>query len=182
MEDLASVVLTKLRVDDGPSPFCLLYRYRCINTITNVMCVRAVRKHGATAYEVALCNDGWCFKDGGEGNEWDPDSGPMRPHSRWQIALFENEKVAAAFAMAFVNLQPRSHRDGDTVMFTYTRKDVAHLFQWKPDGTCDSLGPAFTNGDLYLEGAKTLGKHTISCAADLQAAMLTLMPLSARLY
>ena len=179
MEDLASVVLSKLQVDDGPSPFCLLYRHAYMNRFTQAMCVRAVREHGAIAYEVGLCNGYWRFGLDVNGDEGS-DSG--RPHARWQIALFGNLEAAAAFAMAFINLQPRSRRDDDPVMFTYTRKDVEHLFQWKLDGTSDSLGAAFDNDGLSLEGAKQLGKHTISCAADLQTAMLTLMPLSARLY
>jgi len=177
MEDLASVVLTKLQVDDGPSPFCLMYRYAFMNRFTQAMCVRAVRENGAIAYEVALCNGYWRFEQDAEVDEYTGKS-----QSRWQVALFGNLEAAAAFAMAFINLQSRGRRDEDPVMFTYTRKDVAHLFQWKPDGTRDSLGEAFDNDTLSLEGAKQLGQHTIRCAADLQTAMLTLMPLSARLY
>lgn len=176
-DDLARAIVDQLKVDDGPSPFCLLYRYESMNRITKAMCVRAVRENGAIAYEVAVCSGYWRFDDPPGDHE-----DPSRPHARWQVALFGNLEAAAAFAMAFINLQPRSNLDDDPAMFTYTRKDVAHLFQWKLDGTSDSLGAAFDNGALELEGVKTLGKHTVNCAADLRTAMLTLMPLSARLY
>ena len=177
MDDLASAVIEQLKIEDGPSPFCLMYRYAYMNRITHAMCVRAVREKGAIAYEVALCNGSWRFARDAEVCEY-----TGKHQSRWQVALFGNLEAAAAFAMAFMNLQPRGRRDEDPVLLTYTRKDVAHLFQWKPDGTRDSLGEAFDNDGLSLEGAKQLGQHTISCAADLQTAMLTLMPLSARLY
>lgn len=176
-DDLARAIVDQLKVDDGPSPFCLMYRYETMNRITKAMCVRAVRENGAIAYEVALCNTYWRFGDPPGDHE-----DPSRPHATWMVALFGNLEAAAAFAMAFINLQPRGRRDDDPVMFTYTRKDVAHLFQWKPDGTFDSLGAAFDNDELSLQGVKQLGQHTISCTADLQTAMLTLMPLSARGY
>ena len=180
MEDLASVVLTKLKVEDGPSPFCLLYRYACMGRFSRVMCIRAVRNNGIPAYEVALCNAYWRF---GKTEEEDAAAAAasQRPKPRWQIALFENEKVAATFAIAFLELQPRNHRDGDPDMITYASKDVAHLFEYEEDGTA-CLGVRFDNGDLSLYGANQLGQYTITCAADLQTAMLTLMPLSSRIH
>ena len=178
MDDLASAIIGHLKVEDGPSPFCLMYRYAVMNRITQVMCVRAAREKGAIAYEVALCNGCWRFTRNAEVCEY-----TGKPQSRWQVAVFGNLEAAAAFAMAFINLQPRGRRNEDPVLLTYTREDVEHLFQWKPDGTRDSLGTAFDNDDLSLGGTNdALGQYTISCAADLQTAMLTLMPLSARLY
>jgi len=180
MEDLASVVLTKLQIEDGPSPFCLLYRYACMGRFSRVMCIRAVRNNGVPAYEVALCNAYWRFGTAEE--EEAAAAAPLqRPKARWQIALFENEKVAATFAIAFLELQPRNHRDGDPDLITYASKDVAHLFEYEEDGTA-FLGARFDNGDLSLYGGNQLGQHTIACAADLQAAMLTLMPLSSRIH
>lgn len=175
MEDLASVIVDKLKVEDGPSPFGLLWRYACMGRFSRVMCIRAVRVNGVPAYEVALCNSYWRF------GEREPDeTGP--PKHRWQVAMFENEKVAASFAVAFLDLQPRSHRDGYPEMVTYATKDLEHLFERDDDKGAAFLGVRIDNGDLSLYGANQLGQYTITCAADLQSAMLTLMPIAVRIH
>ena len=174
MEDLAGIVMDKLKVEDGPSPFTLLYRYACMGRFSRVMSIRAVRVNGVTAYEVALCNGYWRF---GAREE----DGTERPKPRWQIAMFDDEKVAATYAVAFLELQPRSHRDCDPEMVTYATKDVEHLFDWDEDGVA-FLGARLDNGDLSLYCKNQIGQYTVTCAADLQMAMLTLMPMTARIH
>ena len=175
MEDLASVVMDKLQVEDGPSPFSLLWRYACMGRYSRLMSIRAVRVNSVTAYEVALCNSYWRF-----GNR--VEDGPGPPKHRWQIATFENEKAAATFAVGFLDLQPRSHRDAEPEMITYATKDLEHLFEWDDDKGVAFLGARLDNSDLSLYGANQLGQHTISCVTDLHAAMLTLMPMTVRIH
>jgi hypothetical protein len=174
MEDLASVVMDKLKLEDGPSPFSLLWRYASMGRFSRIMSIRAVRVNGVPAYEVALCNSYWRFGDR------DPDA-TRPPKHRWQIAMFENEKVAATFAVAFLNLQPRGLNDADPEMITYASKDLEHLFEWDDKGVA-WLGARLDNADLSLYCANQLGQHAISCASDLQRAMLTLMPIKARIH
>lgn len=174
MEDLAGIVMDKLKVSDGPSPFSLLWRYACMGRFSRIMSIRSVRINGVSAYEVALCNSYWRF-----GNR-EPDP-TVPPKHRWQIAMFENEKVAATFAVGFLDLQPRNQHDADPEMITYATKDLEHLFEWG-DGGVAFLGARLDNADLSLYCANQLGQHTIRCTADLQMAMLTLMPLTARLH
>ena len=172
MEDLASVVLNKLQVSDGPGPLMMLYRYASMGRHTRLMAIRAMRVNGATGYEVSICNAYWHFAGQAEGQ-------PPRP--RWQVLLFGDEKVAATFAVAFLDLQPRSHRDGYPEVITYASKDLEHLFEWNDDGVA-YLNARLDNGDLSLYSANQLGQYGITCVADLQTAMLTLMPLTARIH
>jgi hypothetical protein len=172
MEDLASVVLNKLQVSDGPGPLMLLYRYASMGRHTRMMAIRAMRVNGATGYEVSICNVYWHFAGQAEGQ-------PPRP--RWQVLLFGDERVAATFAVSFIDLQPRSNRDGCPDMITYAAKDLEHLFEWSDDGVA-YLNARLDNGDLSLYSANQFGQYGITCVADLQTAMLTLMPLTARIH
>ena len=83
--------------------------------------------------------------------------------------------------MSFLDLQPCSHRDGYPEVITYASKDLEHLFEWSDDGVA-YLNARLDNGDLSLYSANQLGQYGITCVADLQTAMLTPMPLTARIH
>ena len=88
MEDLASVVMDQLKLEDGPMPFVLVYtRYGSLGD--RYLAINAERVNGTLVYKVNVASGEW--------NNKDEHGAPI-----WSTVTYADEKATAAFATAYL--------------------------------------------------------------------------------
>lgn len=87
MEDLASVVLDKLKLEDGPVPLVLAYRRWGYSSDSRYLAIHAERVNGTLVYKVNVASGEWDGKD--------EHGAPI-----WSTITYADEKATAAFAIA----------------------------------------------------------------------------------
>tara|TARA_B100000214_G_scaffold359459_1_gene320923 strand:+ start:217 stop:699 length:483 start_codon:yes stop_codon:yes gene_type:complete len=156
MEDLAAAIIEHLKLDDGPGPFALTYTHRNQNSgrTTRWLVLTAARVNSRTVYEVCIA-----------------EAEVYHPH--WHVITYADVRAAATFAIGFLekpeitsnaetNLQRRMHHVLDMRRLNH--------YKWKASETTRHLDDCFEFA--------TFGSFVIMSKYDLQAAMLTLMPIS----
>jgi len=97
MEDLASVVLDKLKLEDGPTPLALVHRRYGSYPVNDSrwLVINTERVNGNAVYKVNVAAGAWREEVGR-----DP---------TWTTVTFADEKAAAAFATAFLRREEEAH-------------------------------------------------------------------------
>jgi len=88
MDDLASVVLDQLKLEDGPTPFVLVHRRFC-SSYSRYMTINVERVNGTLAYKVNVASNEWDNKD--------EHGAPI-----WCTITYADEKATASFATAYL--------------------------------------------------------------------------------
>ena len=86
MEDLASVVLDQLKLEDGPAPFVLVHRHFG-SSYRGYLTINVERVNGTLVYKVNVASSEWDNKD--------EHGAPI-----WTTITYADEKATAAFATA----------------------------------------------------------------------------------
>ena len=153
MEDLASAIIDQLKVNDGPGPFALTHKNLNRHTARydEWMALMGERVNGQVVYKVNVMNRGMGF---------------------WHQVVYADPKAAAAFALAGLDAP---HVTGDPDRRRYYRVDLREVFR----GNWAACRGACTHSFDDCFNTK-YGTFEVTSVADLQAAMLTLVPVAYR--
>ena len=154
MEDLAESVIKHLSVTDGPGPFALTYTHLNRHTARTErwLVLAAERVNSRVVYQVSI-------------------AAASVYHPQWRVITYESAKAAAAFAFAFLEAphftcNPKTNLER-AVCHQLELREIA--VEWKGAENTRCFSDCFS----YKYG--TFG---VTSLPDLQAAMLTLMPVS----
>ena len=150
-DDLARAIVDQLKVDDGSGPFALTHKNLNRHTARydEWMALMGERVNGQVVYKVNVMNRGMGF---------------------WHQVVYADPKAAAAFALAWLDAPAVT---GDPNRRRYYRVDLCEVFR----GNWAACRGACTHSFDDCFNTK-YGTFEVTCAADLQTAMLTLVPVS----
>ena len=164
MDDLAGLVLEKLQVNDGTSPYALMYMeeygYR-------VLIAKVARVDGVVLYEYA-------YVDLHNGPAWHARQNNEQP--AWEFVAFSDRDAAVYFGLAFLNKDYLSTGEG-YAMQTMRVEDVEAMFERNDMG---ALVPAkYQNGFRNtLLRSSCIGERKVLNEATLKAGLASLLPVS----
>ena len=150
-DDLARAIVDQLKVDDGPGPFALTHKHlnRHTGRYDEWMALMSERVNGRVVYQVNVASREMVF---------------------WHRVVYADPKAAAAFALAWLDAP---HVTGDPDRKRYYRVELREVYRgnWAAcqGGITQSFDECFNS---------KYGTFEVQCAADLQAAMLALVPVS----
>ena len=148
MDDLASVVLNQLKLEDGPAPLALVHRHygSHINN-SRWLVINAERVNGKAVYKVNVASGTWhAQRDGHD-------------VPTWTSLTFADEEAAGAFATAHF----RQAQDARLALYEL------NIDKWRASRSISSFSDCLS---------REFGAYIVTTETDVLLALRALMPLS----